>query len=244
MNLAGNMVLVTGGGAGIGRALAEAFARAGSEVILVDKDADELESARKLRPEFITYTCDVSRSSERRQLVSTIGERHPGLNVLINNAGVHYNYRFTDGGDFTDRIEHEVGTNLIATIDLSGLLVPLLRQKRVAAVVNLSSGLAFVPKESSAVYCATKAGVHLFTRTLRRQLANTSVKVFELLPPLVDTGMTRGRGGGKMSPEELARRFSEGFEADRYEMSVGSVRTLRVLHRIHPALAERTIEKD
>jgi uncharacterized oxidoreductase len=244
MKITGGTVLITGGAAGIGRALAQAFRRSGNRVLVADKDRARLAALQARWPDLAAYPCDLCQQEQLVELAEAVRRAHPELNVLVNNAGVHYNYRFTDAGELLERIDREIATNLTAMVKLSALLLPHLRRQPRAAIVNVSSGLAFAAKKNAAVYCATKAAIHQFTRVLRYQLEATSVQVFELLPPLVDTEMTRGRGERKMSPEELAARFLRELSRDRREIDVGDVSRLRWLHRIRPELADRTIEED
>jgi short-subunit dehydrogenase involved in D-alanine esterification of teichoic acids len=112
-------------------------------------------------------------------------------------------------------------------------------QGREAAIVNVSSGLALAPKASAPTYCASKAGLHSYTKALRYQLETSGVRVFETLPPLVDTDMTRGRGTGKISADELAREFWSDWRANRYEMRIGKTKLLALVQRLAPALADR-----
>jgi short-subunit dehydrogenase involved in D-alanine esterification of teichoic acids len=163
------------------------------------------------------------------------------VNILVNNAGVQYNYNFLEEPNTLTKVQQEIEINLTAPLKLTSLLLPLLVQQESAAIINVSSSLGFVPKESAPVYCATKAGVHVFTKALRYQLDASSVKVFEMIPPLVDTAMTKGRGSGKMSPDDVVEEFWKQFQRDRYEVMIGKTKILRVLHRFLPAIAEKIV---
>jgi short-subunit dehydrogenase involved in D-alanine esterification of teichoic acids len=105
----------------------------------------------------------------------------------------------------------------------------------------VSSGLAIVPKQTASIYCASKAALHSFSKTLRWQLEGTAVKVFEVLPSVVDTAMTAGRGRAKISPDRLAEEFLRGFQRDQLEMRIGLVKVFAVLHRLAPSVVERLI---
>ena len=175
------------------------------------------------------------------QLVITVEQRFPTLNVLINNAGIQYNYDFAEASGQMSRISHEINVNLTAPVQLTALLLPHLLTRPEAAVVNVSSGLGLVPKRSAPVYCATKAGLHLFSKALGYQLAGTSVRVMEVIPPLVDTPMTAGRGRGKISPEQLVDEFLRGFARNQPEINIGKVGLLRLIQRLSPALADRIL---
>ena len=121
------------------------------------------------------------------------------------------------------------------------LPILLLRQPE-SAIVNVSSGLGLVPKQSAPVYCATKAGLHIFSKALGYQLAHTGVRVMEVIPPLVDTPMTAGRGRNKLSPEQLVDEFLRGFARNQREINIGKVGLLRLIQRISPALADRILK--
>jgi short-subunit dehydrogenase involved in D-alanine esterification of teichoic acids len=181
----------------------------------------------------LTKDADVDR------LIAYIENEHPDLNILINNAGIQYNYDVVSEHDINFKAEHEIKTNFSGPVKLTLSLLPLLRNHKDAAIVNISSALGMVPKRSAPIYCATKAATHIFTKALRYQL--TDVKIFEVIPPLVATQMTEGRGIGKISPEQVVREFIIGFKKDRFEISIGKVKFLRLLHRIWPAVAERML---
>ncbi len=127
-------------------------------------------------------------------------------------------------------------------VTLCGLLLPVLSVQPQAAIVHVTSGLGLVPKKSAPVYCATKAGLHLFTKALRYQLEGSPVKVFEIIPPVVDTPMTAGRGSRKISPQQLVDEFMRAFERDRFEVSIGKVKLLRLISRLAPAVADRILK--
>jgi short-subunit dehydrogenase involved in D-alanine esterification of teichoic acids len=167
----------------------------------------------------------------------------PELNILINNAAVMHMYDFLAGADVPERIEEELRTNLLAPMKLTSLLLPLLQQQPSAAIVLVSSGLAYVPVANLAVYCATKAALHSFARSLRRQLRQTAIKVFELLPPTVNTDMTRTLRGPKLAAEQVAKELLSGIERERYELRVGMVKPLRMVSRLAPLLTERMLNK-
>jgi short-subunit dehydrogenase involved in D-alanine esterification of teichoic acids len=127
-------------------------------------------------------------------------------------------------------------------LQLCALLIPQLQLKPEAAIINISSGLAIAPKKTAPVYCGTKAGIHIFSQALRYQLEVSSIKVFEIIPPLVDTPMTAGRGQNKISPQALAEEFWEGFLSDTYEMYIGKAKLLKLIHRLSPALSQKIMK--
>jgi uncharacterized oxidoreductase len=232
MKTSGNTVLITGGGSGIGLALTEALVGRGNEVIICGRRRDRLHAAKKRMPEIHVRVCDLSVARSRRALVDWLLSDFKELNLLINNAGIQRPVDFLKGSrDFEDADE-EVATNLMAPIHLSALLIPRLRRKREAAIVNISSGLAFTPLAAVPVYCATKAAVHTLSLCLRHQLRDTSVRVFEVAPPMVATGLSGSRrrpdeDGYIMSAEAVAAGVLDALERDEEEVALGSAAGLR-----------------
>ena len=244
MRLHGQKVLITGGSTGIGLALAKAFRRAGSDAAICGRDQRRLDAAAS-EADAKAVRADVANTDELGRLVQSAETMLSGLSILVNNAGVQFNYGFPTSlsQDTLPLIEKEIRINLVAPAKLVSLCVPLLSREPEAAVVNISSGLAIVPKASAPIYCATKAGLHGFSKALRYQFedAGLPVKVFEVLPPLVDTDMTRGRGSGKITPEEVASATMDGMRRDHYEVRVGKTRLLWWINRVAPSLAEKIL---
>jgi uncharacterized oxidoreductase len=188
MQLASNTVLVTGGASGIGLALAERFLRAGSDVIVCGRREEKLREAKGKHPKLHTRTCDVSDEAGRVVLCEWAVHELPRLNVLVNNAGIQLRVSLAEPGAW-ERSREEIAINFEAPVHLSTLFLPHLRGKDRAAIVNITSGLAFAPMARVPIYCATKAALHSFTLSLRHQLADTSVEVVEIIPPAVDTDL-------------------------------------------------------
>jgi uncharacterized oxidoreductase len=171
MKLSENTVLITGGATDIGLAMAEAFMKAGSEVIICGRREGRLLAAREKHPRLHTRTCDVASESDCRALAEWVSVNFKGLNILVNNAGVQRDIDFTRGIDAFLAGESEIRINLEAPMVLSGLFIPQLIGKNDPAIVNVSSGLGFVPAAKMPVYSATKAGLHAFSMALRHQLS-------------------------------------------------------------------------
>ena len=241
MDLSNNTVLIRGGGSGIGLALAKAYAHRGSTVIVCGRNAKTLEAAVKEHPSIAAYACDIASDQDQRGLVEHITKAYPDFNILINNAGIQNNYSFLDAKDHADLIEEEVNINLLAHLKLTDRFLPMLMDQPSAAIVNITSALAVVPKQSAPIYCATKPALHSFTKALRYQLDGTPVNVFEIIPALVDTAMTKGRGKGKISADALAKEALRGIESDKYEIQIEKTKLLLALNRILPSVAERII---
>ncbi len=236
-----NKILITGGTAGIGLAMAQLFLAHHNTVIVVGRRQERLNLVCEQNPGLLGKACDVSIPAEREELQRWVQEHHPDLNLLINNAAVQYNFSMLTDGVTGNDISQEVQTNLVAPVELCRLLLPILQQQRESAIVNVTTGLVFSPKKSAPVYCATKSALHTFSQALRYQLEGTSVKVFELLPPLVETQMTEGRGTGKIAPEQCAEALLRGLKRNQYEIPVGKVHLLRWLWRLFPVWAGRLL---
>lgn len=241
MQLSNNKILITGATSGIGKAMAAQFCKLGNQVIAVGRNGEKLALLAREYPQILPFQCDISSQTALDRLVMFIEQEHPDLNVLINNAGIQYNYHFADEAHAVYKIEKEISTNLTAPLKLIALLLPVLQHQEHPAIVNVSSGLGLVPKSQAPVYCGTKAGIHIFSRSLRTQLEK--IKVFEIIPPLVDTAMTEGRGKGKISPQQLVDEFMVAFSRDKYEVYIGKTKWLQLINRIAPLLAHHIIKK-
>lgn len=240
MKLAGQTILITGGGSGIGLALAKQLAGMDNQVIIVGRDFAKLEAAQREVPSLATYSCDISQEEERLRLAEWVYHNYPKLSVLFNNAGIQLHTRFDlKQLPSLELLQQEMDTNFTAVIRLSSLFLPLLRQRPEAAIINVTSGLALAPKQSAPIYCASKAALSSFTRTLRYQLESTAVQVVEAMAPMVDTDMTAGRGKGKISPQQFAREVIRGIQQGRAVIHGGKVKLLYLLHRLIPELTYR-----
>jgi uncharacterized oxidoreductase len=188
MELAANTVLVTGGASGIGLALAERFLREGSEVVLCGRREEKLLEAQAAHPEVSIRVCDVALEAERLALFDWAVREFPRLNVLVNNAGIQRRVQLTQPEEW-ESARQEIAINFEAPIHLSTLFVPHLAQQERPAILNVTSGLAFVPLAGVPIYSATKAALHSFTLSLRHQVAGTAIQVIEIVPPAVNTDL-------------------------------------------------------
>ncbi len=189
MRMTGNTILITGGGSGIGRALAEAFHGLGNTVIIAGRRQEVLEEVVAANPGMKSVTLDIEDRAAIKRFAQQITQDFPDLNVVVQNAGImrRENLRSADALEVA---EATVATNLLGPIRLTAALLPHLEQQPEAAILTVSSGLAFVPRADSATYNATKAAIHSYTQSLRYQLQDTSVQVIELIPPYVQTELT------------------------------------------------------
>ena len=192
MDMTGNTILITGGGSGIGRGLAEAFHALGNRVIIAGRRAAVLAEVVAANPGMASVVFDVEDGAGIPELAAGLVKAHPRLNVLINNAGImRAEDMLAEPYDLADA-EATVVTNLLGPIRLTAALLPQLRAQTKAAVLNVSSGLAFVPLAATPTYSATKAALHSWSQSLRHQLRSTSVQVIEVAPPAVATDLMPG----------------------------------------------------
>jgi uncharacterized oxidoreductase len=185
MNLTGNTILVTGGGSGIGRGLAEALYKLGNQVIIAGRRQELLDQTASANPGMLAVVLDVGDPASIAQAVQKLTTHFPNLNVVLNNAGIMRPEDLQKGA--VEDAEAIVATNLLGPIRLTAALMPGLLRQSSATIVNVSSGLAFVPLAMTPTYCATKAAIHSYTDSLRYQLKDTNVQVLEIVPPWVAT---------------------------------------------------------
>lgn len=210
MKLSGNTIVITGGSSGIGLAFAERFMKAGNKVIVCGRREKVLQEAKGKFPDLITHVCDLTVESERSALFDWVTANYPDVNVLINNAGIQqrFNVLKADAKNDWSYFNKEITTNIEAPFHLSMLFAPFFASKKEAAVINVTSGLAFTPFVIAPIYSATKAALHSFTMSLRHQLSDTSVKVIEVSPPAVNTDLG---GSGLHTHGEPLDAFADGI---------------------------------
>ncbi len=239
MHISGKTVLLTGGSAGIGREIARQLQAKGAQVILTGRDAARLEAMKA--EGFEVIAADLSNAAGVDALVTALGER--AIDILINNAGLGVPHDVRNALPDPDAADGVFYANLAAPVRLITALLPRLRARPQAAIVNVTSGLAIAPNTASAVYCASKAGLRSYTMALRSQLAGEPILVVEALPPVVDTQMTADRTTSKMPPQECARQIIAAIEGDRPEANVGMVKLLRAVYSLSPALARSVMRR-
>jgi len=231
MYISGNTILITGATSGIGHALACEFIREGNTVIICGRRSERLAAIKAKHPAIVTKECDISITEQREELCTWALQNYPELNILINNAGIQLATNLSVPVDLTT-IRLEVETNFIAPLHLASLFAGHLKTQDHAAIINISSGLAFVPIASMPVYCATKAAIHSLTISLRHQLRHTTIKVFEIAPPSVDTELghqhredtTQSHGG--IPIQEFITEAMEAIKNDTLEAAIGQAKGL------------------
>lgn len=225
MKLSGNKILVTGGASGIGLGLTERFIKENNTVIICGRREDVLKGVASKFPSVITRVCDLSIEDERMKLYEWIRTEHSDLNVLVNNAGIQNWMNVTDN-DFYERAKQEVSINVLAPVHLTSLFLKL---PSVDTIVNVTSGLAFVPLAKVPVYCSTKAFFRSFTLSLRYLLKEKNVEVVEVIPPALNTDLG-GKGIHDAAPpvsdfvESIFQQLKEGKDEVSFGFSEGRVK--------------------
>ena len=241
MKLEHRTVLITGGTSGIGLELARQLLGRGNTVIVTGRNQDRLGAATNGLPGVHTLRSDVSDPAAIAELHKAVLSRFPALDTLVNNAGIMRNIKLNDERGLDD-VTREIEVNLSGPVRMVQQFLPYLRSRPGALIVNISSGLAFIPFPVAPIYCAAKAGIHSFTQSLRIQLQGTGVTVVELAPPGVETPLFRGefvdetRGQKPMSVQVLAKRAIAGIEAGKLEIQPGLANVLKTMSRLAPGL--------
>lgn len=188
MKISNNKILITGGASGIGLSLTERFISENNTVIICGRRESALKEVSDKFPLVITKTSDLSVAAEREELFKWISEKHSDLNVLVNNAGIQQWMSVTDS-NFFQRAKEEIAINIEAPVHLISLFINL---KSLRTIVNVTSGLSFVPLTKVPVYCASKAFLHSFTLSIKHLLKSKNIEVIEMIPPALNTDL-----GGK-----------------------------------------------
>jgi uncharacterized oxidoreductase len=239
MKLQNKTVLITGGTSGIGLELAKQLVERGNTVIITGRDEEKLSATQRILPSVHAFKSDVSDPEAIMTLHSTVLAQFPALDTLINNAGIMRNLNVNRPYDLKD-VTREIDINLSGPVRMTQQFLTHLKSRENALIVNVSSGLAFVPMPISPVYCATKAAIHSFTQSLRVQLEGSNVTVIELAPPGVETPLFRNefaeemKGQKGMDVEVLVSKAIAGIEAGKLEIRPGLSNVLKTMSRIAP----------
>lgn len=248
MKLQKRTVLITGGTSGIGLELARQLLARDNTVIVTGRDGEKLDAARRALPGVHAFTSDVSDPEAIQSLHRDVVARFPALDTLINNAGIMRNLDLNKDRDLTD-VTREIEINLNGPVRMIQQFLPHLKTRAGALIVNVSSGLAFVPLSLSPVYSATKAAIHSFTQSLRAQLEGTGITVVELAPPGVETPLFREefkeemKGQKTMQPAVLVQHAIAGIEAGKLEIRPGQSNLLKAMSRIAPDMMFNQLAK-
>jgi uncharacterized oxidoreductase len=253
MELKNSTILITGGNSGIGLELVkQLIALEAKTIIITGRDKSRLEDVKKRFPMVHTFQSDVSDTEAISQLFEDVTKQFPALNILINNAGIMRNLDLLNNDLSINEITSEININLSGSIKMVQTFLPHLLKKPSAAIVNVSSGLAFIPFPISPIYSAAKAGLHAYTRILRLQLKKTNIKVFELAPPATETPLgdvfdRLTNPSQNMAVDKMVNVAIKGFINDRYEIKPGASKILKLMSRLAPEFMlgffDKTLQK-
>ena len=193
MKMTGNTILITGGGSGIGRGLAEAFHKLGNTVIIAGRRQSVLDETAKTNLGIKSATLDIESAEAIREFGARMAKEYPALNVVIHNAGIMRPENLLEQPEDLKDVEATITTNLLGPIRLTAALLPQLKKQPTATIMTVTSGLAYMPMAMTPTYCATKAAIHSYSQTLRYQLRSTNIEVLELVPPYVQTELMGSR---------------------------------------------------
>ena len=245
MKLSDNTILITGGATGIGLAFAKKFVELGNKVIITGRRQDKLDEAARAVPGLVALRCDVADPKAIAALAAKVIAEHPALNVLMNNAGIFlYKNLGADAGDLGD-FTSEVDINVAGPMRMVAALIGHLKGKK-GTIINVSSGLAFVPLQAAPIYCATKAALHSYTISLRQQLQSSGVEVIELMPPAVRTELAdipQTEGITIITTDVLVDATVKALRAGELEIRVGQANQLHWMSRLAPSFINGQLGK-
>ena len=242
MKLSGKNIVLTGGITGIGKEMVKRLHK-DNQLLVMASNQSRLDALAAKYPKIKTHCVDLGAVAEVDAAANAATSAFSKIDALINNAAIQFTPTFTDDDFDVNSIEREVAINFTAICRLTAHLLPALKASKDSAVLNVNSGLASAPKTTSAVYCASKAALENFSRSLRYQLEGTSVGVLQAFLPLVETPMTEGRGSRKMAASDAATAILSGLENATTENYIGKSKLLAVLMRIVPSVARNIMKR-
>lgn len=238
MDLRNNTILITGGSSGIGLELARQLSGKANDILICGRTLSKLKQAKREIPSLHFLQCDISRPDECEKLRNWVQTDHPECNILINNAAIVTRKNFYEDDEAIQHAESEIATNLIAPIRLSKLFCPILEKNKQPVIINITTGLAFVPRATYPYYCATKAALHSFTKVLRSQSKDRNIKITEVMFPAVDTPWHEGNPPKiAITPGQAVGEMIRKLEKGKEEIHIGKVKLLYLLSRVAPNVA-------
>jgi uncharacterized oxidoreductase len=249
MELKNSTILITGGSSGIGLELIKQLIGEGvNTIITTGRDVSRLEQVKRQFPQVHTFQSDVSDSFAISQLYREVVRQFPQLNIIINNAGIMRDLDLLTTNVDVNEITAEIEINLSGSIKMVQIFMPHLLTKKEAAIINVSSGLAFIPFPASPIYSAAKAGLHAYTRILRIQLKQTNIKVFELAPPSTETPLLDAFTGlvdssQNMAVDKMVSIAIKGILNDNMEIKPGASKILKIMSRLAPETMLNFLDK-
>lgn len=241
MKPVGKHIVITGGTSGIGLGLIQQL-YADNRISLISRPSAGLDALQHNFHRVAVHEADLADLTQVEQAADQLARGDTKIDVLINNAAVQYTPGFLDDDFRYETIRREIDVNFTAVCTLTYLLLPNLLRSGPSTILNINSGLALAPKTTSAVYCATKGALNIFSQSLGYQLEDTNIRVKQVFLPLVDTAMTQGRGTGKLTVEQAVDEILEGLGRPGQEIDVGKVKLLRLINRLSPRLARKIMK--
>jgi len=241
MGISGKHIIITGGASGIGLELVKQLYQ-GNQISVIARPSSGLDQLRKQFDDISIYEADFSDLTSVELAADHISSEHNAIDILINNAAVQYTPKFLDDDFCYRHIKREIDVNFTSICSLTYLSLPSLLNSSSATILNINSGLGLVPKASSAIYCATKGALNIFSQSLRHQLEETDIRVMQAFLPLVDTAMTKGRGSGKLSADDVAAEIIAGLSKNKLDIDIGKVKLLRPISRFLPSVARKIMK--
>lgn len=239
-----NTIVITGGSSGLGLEMAGQFLAKGNTVIICGRDGEKLQKSRERFPDLNCFKCDLAEEQDCETFFQWVQTNFPQCNVLINNAAIVHTSNFMEDRNILAKVEKELRINFMAPVILTKLFVPLLLQNPNPCLINITTGLVYVPKSAYPVYCATKAALHSFTQTLRLQLDKEPIAIVEVLFPAVDTPWHRGNPPKiAISAQNAVKAMIRQLYRGKSEIKVGKVQLLHLLTKIHPNWALRKLNR-
>lgn len=242
LKLEGLTIVLTGGTSGIGKEMVDLLAPANSLVVL-GRDSGKLSALVQKYPTIDTVLTDLASTQSVKAAAETIADKYNNIDVLINNAAMQYEPHFTDPEFDPAMIQREIDVNFTNVCYLTHALLPALTKNSRSVVLNIGSGLGLAAKPASAIYCASKGALNIFSQSLRYQLEDTNISVQQALLPMVETPMTAGRGSGKIPARDAANKILEGLSKGVADNDIGKVKLLRRMLRIAPSVAYNIMRK-
>lgn len=240
MEIKGKTILITGAGSGIGLEAARQFLKAGAKVIITGRNLEKLNVAAKMYPQLTAIQSDVADEQDATKLYNTV-KAMGGIDILYHNAGVGVP-PLNLGNESKKHLEgarYEMEVNYFGVIRLNNLFIEMLKSRKEAAIIHTTSILSIVPSAIEATYSSSKTALSFYVQSLRKhlKLTNSRLKIFELLPPLVDTDMVADRNDKKLSPKELVANLIRGLEGDRPTIRIGVTKVIYLMNRLFPKVA-------
>lgn len=242
MKLSGNTILITGGSSGLGLEMSKRFIQNNNKVIICGRSQQRLNEAKQQLPELEIIPCDLSDKYQCKALADWIIEKHPDLNVLINNAAIVHKVDFLSTEGIIEMAEQEMETNFMAPIRLTHFLFPQLQRNRDAHIINITTGLIYTPRADYPFYNATKAALHSFTQVFRKKSENSNVQTIEVMFPAVRTPWHKGSPPKiAIATDKAVEEMLAGLERGIPEIRVAGSKLLYTISRIAPKFAFKKV---